>query len=60
MPNNSNQDHAVEQKLDRAIEVLEDLFILQAIKAGIDTKKVRKLVKVGMNRINRISSEMEK
>ena len=52
-----------ERMLDRlncVAELLEDLFILQAVKAGMDSTNVSKLLGVRMTRISRISKHLPK
>lgn len=43
------------EKLDRIIELLEDLFILQASIARMKRQELRSVVGLDMKRVNRIS-----
>lgn len=46
-------------KLDEVIYAVQDLFILQALVAGIKVDDVRKILKIGKNRVSAISKYIE-
>jgi hypothetical protein len=46
------------QRLDRIIELLEDLFILHATTAGIKSAELRKIRGVAMGRVTRITKQL--
>lgn len=48
------------KQLENMTRLLEDMFILQAVKAGMDRTKVRKLLGVRMTRVSRISKHLPK
>lgn len=57
MPKNSRHDpeKVVEDKLDRIIRLLEDLFILEATKSQVGRDAVRSILRVHNRRISKIS-----
>jgi hypothetical protein len=44
-------DKRIEEKLDALLRLTQDLFILQALKAGMGNDAVRKLLGVRMTRV---------
>jgi hypothetical protein len=57
MKKTSEQD-AVTRKLDRIIQLLEDMFILQASSAKMKRQELRSVVGLDMKRVNRISKHL--
>lgn len=49
----------IAQRLDRVIEILEDLFISQGSVARMKRQELRGVVGLGMKRINRISKHIK-
>jgi hypothetical protein len=49
----------VEEKLDAVIGLLQDLFILEAIRSGIGPGDIRKLLGIAMGRVTAISKQVE-
>ena len=49
----------VEAKLDQLIWVIQDLFILQALQAGINAGVVRKIARVNTDRVTNISKHLK-
>lgn len=47
------------EKLDRIIELLEDLFILQASSARMKRQELRAVVGLDMKRVNKISKHIK-
>jgi hypothetical protein len=50
----------VNRRLDRIIQLLEDIFILEATEAGIKNAELRKIRGVAMERVTRITKQLEK
>jgi hypothetical protein len=50
---------AISNQLDRMIQILEDIFILQASVAQMNRKKLRAAIGIGMKRVNRISKHIK-
>jgi len=48
----------VADKLDRIIQLLEDIFILQASAARMKRQELRRVLGVGIGRVNRISKHL--
>ncbi len=48
------------RRIDSMIELLEDLFILEAARAGMKQQEIRKLLGVSIVRVNRIAKHVEK
>ena len=59
MPPPSNEERIL-QRLDKMIELLEDIFILQATRKGMKNTELRKIRGVAMTRISRIKKHLEK
>ncbi len=57
MKKTSNLDHTT-RKLDRIIQVLEDIFILQASSAKMKRQELRRVVGLDIKRVNRISKHL--
>ncbi|MGO9639601.1 MAG: hypothetical protein ACLPSO_16880 [Terracidiphilus sp.] len=53
----SEQD-VTTRKLDRIIQLLEDIFILQASVANMKRQELRSVVGLDMKRVNRISKHL--
>jgi hypothetical protein len=53
-------DKAVEEKLDQLIRVSQDLFILQALQAGITKGDVRKMAHVNTDRVTNVSKYLNR
>jgi len=56
----TSPEDKVLRRLDRISELLEDIFILQATKAGMKNTELRKIRGVAMARISRIKKHLEK
>jgi len=56
----TSNEEEVTRRLDRIIHLLEDIFILQATNAGIKNAELRKIRGVAMDRITRITRQLEK
>lgn len=50
----------VNRRLDRIIQLLEDIFILEATEAGIKNAELRKIRGIAMERVTRITRQLEK
>jgi len=50
---------AISKQLDRMIQILEDIFILQASVARMNRKKLRAVIGKDMKRVNRISKHIK-
>jgi hypothetical protein len=55
----AKEGREVEEKLDAVIGLLQDLFILEAIRSGIGQGDIRKLLGVAMARVTAISKHVE-
>jgi hypothetical protein len=55
----SPETEAICRRLNRMIQVLENIFILQASIAQMNRKKLRAVVGIDMKRINRISKHIK-
>jgi hypothetical protein len=55
----SPEAEAISMQLNRMIEILEDIFILQASIAQMNRKKLRAVVGIDMKRVNRISKHIK-
>lgn len=53
-------DEKVLLKLDRVIVLLEDLFILQAARNGVNQAPLREILRIDKKRIGRIAKHVEK
>jgi hypothetical protein len=51
-------EHPLEKKLDTLIRLTQDVFILQALKAGVPSHDVAALLKVGKERVSAISKRL--
>lgn len=47
-------------KMDEVLELLENLFILESIKAKIPSEEIRKILRIDKKRINAISKHIAK
>ncbi len=52
-------EQRIERKLDDLIRVMEDLFILEACRAGMDGAAIRAHLGIGMNRVTDISKRLD-
>lgn len=57
MKKTSEQDITA-RKLDRIIQLLEDIFILQASTANMKRQELRSVLGLDMKRVNRISKHL--
>jgi hypothetical protein len=57
MKKTSEQDITT-RKLDRIIQLLEDIFILQASTANMKRQELRSVLGLDMKRVNRISKHL--
>jgi hypothetical protein len=55
-----DNERRLEEKLDAIIELLEDLFILQATKAKIGREHIRAVLKVRPARISNITKGLKR
>jgi hypothetical protein len=53
-------DEKVLLKLDRVIALLEDLFILQAARYGVNQAPLRDVLRIDKKRIGRIAKHVQK
>jgi len=53
-------DEKVLLKLDRVIALLEDLFILQAARNGVNQAPLRDILRIDKRRIGRIAKHVQK
>jgi len=58
MQNAESEQERVAKRLDTVIGLLEDTFILQALKAGMDSTSVRELTGLRRERVSRISTHL--
>jgi hypothetical protein len=56
----SSDEQQITRRRDRIVQVLEDIFILQAANAGIKSAELRKIRGVAMRRITRITKQLGK
>ncbi len=56
--NKSTEGKAISERLDRMIQLLEDLFILQGSLAQMKRKELRSVVGLDMKRVSRISKHI--
>jgi len=54
----SNHEGTAE-RLDRIMTLLEDLIILQALQAQVKGEAVRKILRVDMNRVTKVSKMLK-
>lgn len=52
-------DEKVLSKLDRVITLLEDLFILEAARVGMNRKPLREILRIDKRRIGRIAKHVQ-
>lgn len=57
--NGRSTDERIEEKLDALLRLVQDLFILQALKSGMNNVAVRKLLGVRMTRVSGIAKHIE-
>jgi hypothetical protein len=50
----------IEQLQDAQIDLLKDMFIAQLVLAGVGQLEVAKIVRVNLNRVNRIGKSLKK
>ncbi|MCI0695185.1 hypothetical protein L0337_24645 [candidate division KSB1 bacterium] len=48
------------EKTDQLLDVLQDLFILESLKAGMNVDDIRKILKINKWRVSNISKYMKK
>lgn len=58
--NNKKFEEKLLKKIDRVSEILETLLIIQGGIAGINKKKLRKIVGTAMNRVTEITGLIKK
>lgn len=58
MPTNQNSNPQAE-KLDRIATLLEDLFILESLKAGIKVDDIREILQIRKKRVSDISKHLK-
>jgi len=56
----TNKTDSVEEKLDNLLRASQDLFILQALLAGVNVDDVRKMMKIDKHRVSNISKYLPK
>lgn len=54
------EDNKIFEKLDVIIGLLQDLFILEGVKAGIKKEEVRRILRIDKRRVTRISKHILK
>jgi hypothetical protein len=52
-------DEKILAKLDRVITLLEDLFILEAARIGMNKEPLREILRIDKRRIGRIAKHVE-
>lgn len=57
--NNQTTENKLLERMDNLHTLLEDLFILQALKGGISADKVRDIMKINRDRISAISKHIK-
>jgi hypothetical protein len=60
MRESQTTDDKVLLKLDRVIALLEDLFILQAARSGVNQAPLRNILRIDKRRIGRIAKHVQK
>jgi hypothetical protein len=60
MANNADNVERILEKLDELKSLLQDMLILEGVKAGIPRQDLRKMVGVDMNRITHISKAFDR
>ncbi len=50
----------IQQLQEIQIELLRDMFIAQLILAGISQREIAKVVRVNLNRVNRLGKSLKK
>jgi len=58
MKKTSGDSEELSGKLDEIIHLLQNLFILQATRAGMKKEELRKILAIDKNRIGRISKNI--
>ncbi len=58
MPTRSKRD-PVQEKLDRIIDLLQDLLVVQGRRAGLGREDLRKVVKIDAKRVSRITKHIK-
>jgi hypothetical protein len=48
-------DQEVARVLERLLETVQDLFVYQALDDGVSTKQIRRLLRIDMRRVHRVS-----
>lgn len=59
MPKNDANADRLFRKLDEVKLLLQDLLIVEGIKAGVQKQALRKVIGVNMNRVTRFSKAFE-
>ncbi len=57
MAEKDKQDKTID-KLDEVLEVLQNLFILEAVKGKMPVEEIRKILRIDKKKINRISKHI--
>lgn len=60
MPKQISTEEKLLGKLDTVIQLLQDLFILDAARAGLEKPAVRSLLGIDMNRVTRLWQHIKK
>lgn len=58
MPTRSKRE-PVQERLDRIIDLLEDLLVVQGRNAGLGREDLRKIVKIDAKRVSRITKHIK-
>lgn len=53
------KEHKILERLDAIAEVLQNIFILEALDAKMPVEKIRKILGIDKKRINRISKHVK-
>ena len=55
----NNGGDLVLKRLERLVEIVENLFVLEAAKAGVSQQEIRKMVGISINRVNNIAKHVK-
>ena len=59
MAKENGSSDQITERLDALLRATQDLFILQALQAGINAHDVRKILRVSLNRVSNISRHLK-
>jgi len=59
MAGKESDSGAVLKKLDRVIDLLEDLLVLQGRRAGMGKEELRKVIRIDSKRVSRITKHVQ-